>query len=236
MIPKVIHYVWLGRSKKPRLVEKAIESWRKYAPEYEIKEWNEDNFNLDDSKFLTWAMSEKKYAFASDFIRLAVLKEFGGVYLDTDMIMIQPMSKIDDANAELIIARLTDRQIFGAGLIMAEQNQEFISFALEEYKRFSESELTSMVANTERLSQWFETFYPAFDGENMGLQRVGRVKILPMREIYQPGRNSVMLHIGVASWKKKNLKTQISSLIRTHITTRKRLLLMLPVYNLLRRR
>lgn len=93
MIPKVIHYVWLGRGEKSDLIKHCIESWKKLLPDYEIKEWNEDNFNLDYNKFTRQSYDTKKYAFASDVIRLYALYTEGGIYMDTDVEVFKPLDE-----------------------------------------------------------------------------------------------------------------------------------------------
>ena len=85
MIPKKIHYCWFGRGEKPALAEKCIQSWKKFCPDYEIVEWNEDNFPLDCNGYVRYCYDHKKWAFLSDYVRLAVVKEHGGVYFDTDV-------------------------------------------------------------------------------------------------------------------------------------------------------
>lgn len=85
MIPKKIHYCWFGRGEKPKLAKKCIASWRKYCPDYEIIEWNEDNFDLDRNGYTRWCYDNKKYAFLSDYVRLVVIAEHGGIYFDTDV-------------------------------------------------------------------------------------------------------------------------------------------------------
>lgn len=85
MIPKKLHYFWFGRNPKPPIVEFCIESWKKHLPDFEIIEWNEDNFNISQNKFAQDAYNQKKWAFVSDFARAKVLYEEGGFYLDTDM-------------------------------------------------------------------------------------------------------------------------------------------------------
>ena len=85
MIPKKIHFCWFGRGEKPRLAKKCIASWRKYCPDYEIIEWNEDNFDLDYNAYTRYCYDNKKWAFLSDFVRLVVVAEHGGLYFDTDV-------------------------------------------------------------------------------------------------------------------------------------------------------
>lgn len=82
---KKIHYVWLGGKPLPKSVEYYIRSWKKTNPDFEIIQWNESNFDVDKYTWCKEAIEKKKFAFASDFIRFAVLKEHGGLYLDTDV-------------------------------------------------------------------------------------------------------------------------------------------------------
>jgi mannosyltransferase OCH1-like enzyme len=94
MIPKVIHYCWFGRNPLPQLAVKCIESWKKYLPEYEIKEWNEDNFNVNMIPYTREAYKAKKYAFVSDYARFWILYNYGGLYFDTDVEVIKPLDDI----------------------------------------------------------------------------------------------------------------------------------------------
>ena len=89
MIPKKIHYCWFGRSEKSKLTKKCISSWKQYCPDYEIIEWNEDNFNIDQHPYLRWCYDNQKWAFLSDFARLLIIKDNGGIYFDTDVELIQ---------------------------------------------------------------------------------------------------------------------------------------------------
>ncbi|MDE6691843.1 MAG: glycosyl transferase [Muribaculaceae bacterium] len=94
MIPKTIHYCWFGRNPLPKDARKCIASWRKYFPDHEIKEWNEDNFDVSCNKYVEDAYRQKKYAFVSDYARFRVLHDHGGVYFDTDVEVIRPMDRI----------------------------------------------------------------------------------------------------------------------------------------------
>ena len=91
MIPKIIHYCWFGRNPKPQLILNCIESWKRFCPDYEIIEWNEDNFNINECKFCREAYEAKNWAFVSDYARLFVLEKFGGIYLDTDLELLKPL-------------------------------------------------------------------------------------------------------------------------------------------------
>ena len=93
MIPKKIHYVWFGKGEKNERIKTCIESWHKYLPDYEIIEWNEDNFDVNYNEFTKKAYENKKYAFVSDVARLWVLYNEGGIYMDTDVEVYKPLDE-----------------------------------------------------------------------------------------------------------------------------------------------
>lgn len=85
MIPKTIHYCWFGKNKKSNLIEMCIQSWKFHLPDYNIIEWNEDNFDIKMNAFVSEAYEKRKWAFVSDYVRAYALFNFGGIYLDTDV-------------------------------------------------------------------------------------------------------------------------------------------------------
>lgn len=89
MIPRIIHYCWFGQNEKTKLAQKCIASWRKFCPDYKIIEWNEDNFNIDAYPYARFCYQNKKWAFLSDFVRLIVVAEHGGIYFDTDVELVK---------------------------------------------------------------------------------------------------------------------------------------------------
>ena len=93
-IPKVIHYCWFGRTKLPKLARKCIASWKKFLPDYEIVEWNEDNFDINVAQYTAEAYREKRFAFVSDYARFWILYNYGGIYLDTDVELLRPINDI----------------------------------------------------------------------------------------------------------------------------------------------
>lgn len=94
MIPKIIHYCWFGRNPKPKLMQRCIKSWEKYCPDYKLIEWTEDNFDIEHApQYVRDAYREKKWAFIADYARLAALSEIGGIYLDTDVELIDSLDQ-----------------------------------------------------------------------------------------------------------------------------------------------
>lgn len=94
MIPKIIHYCWFGRGPMPSSAYKCINSWQKFLPNYEIKLWNEDNFDVNIIPYTQEAYEAKKYAFVSDFARFWILHKYGGLYFDTDVEIIRPLNDL----------------------------------------------------------------------------------------------------------------------------------------------
>lgn len=130
MIPKVIHYCWFGENPKNELIENCIKSWKKYAPNFEIIEWNESNFNVNKYLYSQQAYESKKYAFVSDVARFDILYNQGGIYLDTDVELIKP---IDEFLDNRLFMGYDQKDLVASGLIMGAEKghpllQKIISF------------------------------------------------------------------------------------------------------------
>ncbi len=90
-IPKIIHYCWFGGKPLPKMANKCIASLKKYLPDYEIKQWDESNFDVNIIPYTQQAYEAKKYAFVSDYARFWILYNYGGLYFDTDVKVIKSM-------------------------------------------------------------------------------------------------------------------------------------------------
>ena len=94
MVPKIIHYCWLSGDPVPEKLQRYMESWKKYLPDYEIKQWDERNFDVDMIPYTAEAYKQKKYAFVSDYARFWIIYKYGGLYFDTDVEILKPLDTI----------------------------------------------------------------------------------------------------------------------------------------------
>ncbi|MCM3116041.1 glycosyl transferase [Neobacillus sp. MER 74] len=94
MIPKKIHYCWFGGKELPKKDRMCIETWKKYCPDYEIIEWNESNYDINNSEYMAAAYKEKKWGFIPDYARFDIIYREGGIYMDTDVELIKPLDEL----------------------------------------------------------------------------------------------------------------------------------------------
>ncbi len=133
MIPKVIHYCWFGKKKKPKLTEKCIKNWRTFCPEYEIIEWNEENCDFAAAPlFVRQAIEQKKWAFAADYFRMKIVYEHGGIYLDTDVELLRSLDAVLD-NKVFFGFQQPDQIASGLGF-GAEKHAEILREIMAEYQ------------------------------------------------------------------------------------------------------
>lgn len=138
MIPKTIHYCWFGRGELTQLAKKCIASWRQFFPDYEIKEWNEDNFDVNCIPYTADAYKAGKYAFVSDYARFWVLYYFGGVYFDTDVEVIRPMDDVLENGPFMGFEMLSVRPAVNPGLGLAtEPGLSLYKAILERFEKMS---------------------------------------------------------------------------------------------------
>lgn len=129
---KKIHYCWFGGAEKSPLILKCIDSWKKHLPDFEIVEWNENNFDINRNLYTTQAYGVKKYAYVSDVARFAILYEYGGLYFDTDVELVKsPLPLLEDD----AFAALETENYIAPGLVMwcKEPHNPIIKEALEYY-------------------------------------------------------------------------------------------------------
>lgn len=125
MIPKIIHYCWFGGNPLPALAKKCIESWKKYLPDFEIKEWNEHNFDVNSHPYAKMAYEGRRWAYLSDVVRLIVVEREGGFYFDTDVELVRrPSELLDSTPSQLTSTQSTITAWFGW------ENKEYINTGL----------------------------------------------------------------------------------------------------------
>ncbi|MEK1482564.1 hypothetical protein HCZ88_10375 [Limosilactobacillus fermentum] len=212
MIPKTIHYIWLG-GEKNTIAKKAIETWRKRAPEYQIIEWNEQNLPKFTNSFYKEALINNDYAFASDYARLRILKEYGGVYIDTDMFLLSDPSSILK-NKDLAFGILDKDMIFSTSIIASIPNQEFINEALKLYNHLSYDK-GKIKTNTELLSPLMFKMYD-FKHE-VRTQIRGRIAAYSPNILLQPSFSAVAMHIGTKTWTSYSRHDHLRIKLRQHI-------------------
>ena len=131
VIPKIIHYCWFGGKEKPDSVIKCMKSWKKYCQDYEIKEWNESNFDINENDYCREAFEAKKWAFVADMARIVVLEKYGGIYMDTDVEVVRPF---DDLLANGAFMCFENRDSVSIGTLGVEKGNPIIADFLISYK------------------------------------------------------------------------------------------------------
>ena len=173
MIQKTIHYCWFGGNPLPPLAEKCIRSWKKYCPDYEIVRWDESNFDVYCNAWCSAMYEQKKWAFLSDYARLKVIYENGGIYLDTDVELVRSLDTVIENKAFM---GLDTTKMVANGLgFGAEKEHPFIRdnmLAYEAVTDFDKPELNSWI--TTRLLTPY-----GIDCESNEIQHIADVTIYP---------------------------------------------------------
>ena len=152
-IPKIIHYCWFGRGKKTKLIRKCMKTWKKYFPEYDIVEWNEENFDINSNEYVREAYNNKKYAFVSDYARLYALYNFGGIYFDTD---IEVIKNFDNIIKNMDIYAFEKEDVIMTGVMIARKESKIIKQFLKLYdnlKFLNDDGSLNLLPNTYRLTE-----------------------------------------------------------------------------------
>ena len=129
-IPKIIHYCWFGGNPLSEMEMKCIASWRKNCPDYEIKRWDESNFDIHINQYVQEAYEAKKWAFVSDYARLYLLSEYGGIYMDTDVEIVQNLDRFLVHNA---FTGFEDDNHIPTAIMGAEKGHRWIKYLLSYY-------------------------------------------------------------------------------------------------------
>ena len=208
MIPKKIHYIWFGGNPLPPLVEKCIQSWKKFCPDYEIIRWDESNLNVDKYKFARDAYDAKKFAFASDVFRFDILANEGGIYMDVDVELLKPL---DDFLQYDFFTGFEDDEFLCPGLIMgAVKNCKVLEDMIEIYKQetFNVEKLKTICVIT---TNYFTNEFSDFKSDGTTQHFSNKISVFSKDYFcpknYKTGRikitdNSYSIHHYLASWVK----------------------------------
>lgn len=132
MIPKILHFCWFGGNEYPDIVRKCMQSWKENCPEYEIKMWNEENFDVNQCDYVREAYEQQKWAFVSDYTRIKVLYDMGGIYVDTD---VEILKSLNDLLGNYAFMGFEHGLGVNSGLIVgSEAKHPFLAELLEKYK------------------------------------------------------------------------------------------------------
>lgn len=214
-IPRIIHYVWLGDKPKPKKINKCIASWKKYCPDYEVMEWNEQNFDINSHPFLKEAYEAGNYAFASDIIRLIVLLEFGGVYVDVDVEFLKSIDPLLKGN-DGFVGFETNEYVNSGQMIGTAKNNLIIKEHLAQYDNlsFKNCEDIHAIACPILLTDLLKEYGLKCDGTE---QHIAGLHIYPT-EYFNPfevrtgkmkkTENSYSIHWSAHSWVSMNFVTR----------------------------
>ncbi len=214
MIPKVIHYCWFGGNEIPEKDRECILSWKKYMPDYEIKEWNEQNFDINCCQYVKDAYKAKKWAFVSDYARFWILYNFGGVYFDTDVEIIKSVNPILK-NGPFMGLESVGNVNPGLGLA-ANSGMDLFKDVLEDYHNSNFFQYPGVQTDQNVVGKVTNILLTkGFDAESLDVQKVGGVTIYPP-EFFCPMNyrtheviitdNTYSIHHYAASWITKEEK------------------------------
>lgn len=134
MIPKIIHYCWFGGNPLPTDAKKCIASWKKIMPDYEIREWNESNFDINSNLYVKQAYEARKFAFVTDYVRLYALATEGGIYMDTD---VEVLKSFDPFLHHVAFSGFENNNFVPTGMMAAEKGSRWAKDLLDEYNHRS---------------------------------------------------------------------------------------------------
>lgn len=205
-IPKIIHFCWFGGKEKPSKVQECIESWHKYLSDYEFMEWNESNFDINSNEYIKQAYKENKFAHVSDYARIKALYQYGGIYMDTDVMVYKSFNDLLDNQC---ILGFEEENYIATSFMACVQKHELIKEFIDKYENvsfYNSDKSLDLTTNVQRLTQILE---------DRGLirtnkfQNVGDIIIYP-QEYFSPydygncirknTENTYCEHLFLVSW------------------------------------
>ena len=222
-IPKIIHYVWVGNNEKPKDIKRCMETWKKHLKDYEIIEWNEKNFDINSNKFVKEAYESKKWAYVSDYIRAYAIYNYGGIYLDTDVLVVESLDSLLKNKA---FVGYENPQYPFTAVFGAEKNHPFLKSILDYYEHLSfEFDANDQYknVNTKTVSDILIEEYGCELGNKEQLLRTG-IKVYKDNVLCNPSEDSKTIHIFTGTWLEgeSNFKKNLNRIVRLRLTTKNR--------------
>ncbi len=206
-IPKKIHYIWVGGKDKPDDIKKCMKTWVKHLEGYEVKEWNETNFDINSHPFCKAAYEAKKWAYVSDYIRAHAIYNEGGIYLDTDIILLDNLDKY--LNNRAFVGFENKDHPFTA-VFGAEKNHPLVKRMLDYYNELIEYNFDFNSNNTISVSNILINEFGAKTNNEFQILKED-IALYPDDIFCNPSKNSTSIHIFTGTWleDKKSLKYKI---------------------------
>lgn len=219
-IPKKIHYVWVGGKEKPKDIQRCMATWDKYLDGYEVIEWNENNFDINSHPFVKAAYEAKKWAYVSDYIRAYVLYNEGGIYLDTDIILLDNFDKFL-SNRAFVGYENMDHPFTAA--FGAERHHPLLKKMLDYYDNLDSYNFDFQNNNTISVSDILINDFGCKTG-NIEQTLSEDIKVYKDTILCNPSKDSVAIHIFTGTWltNKKSLKYKFIKFLKLRLTTKKR--------------
>lgn len=222
MIPKIIHYVWVGGNPKPKNIQRCMKTWQKHLQEYQIIEWNEDNFDIHENKYVEQAYKAKKWAFVSDYIRAKAVYEMGGIYLDTDVLVLDNLESL--LNNRAFVGFENPANPFTA-VFGAEKHHPLLKDMLAYYddRNFSFDHNDQLAGvNTVSVSDILKTKYQAQPNNKEQVLSSG-IHVYPDGILCNPSPKSKTIHVFTGTWMEgaKPLKRKLVTALKVRIKTQK---------------
>ena len=219
MIPKIIHYVWVGNNPKPKDIKKCMKTWKKHLKDYKIIEWNESNFDISSHPFVKKAYEAKKWAYVSDYIIMYAIYNYGGIYLDTDVLVLENFDKF--LNNKVFVGFERENYPFTA-VFGAEKKNKFIKKLLDYYDNLDAYNFDFENNNTISVSNILINEYGCSKENKEQLLKDG-IKVYKDDILCNPSKNSTTVHIFTGTWLEgiKPLKRKIVTALKTNKKTKK---------------
>jgi len=223
-IPKIIHYVWVGGKDKPKKIKKCMKTWKKHLKGYKIKEWNEKNFDINSHPFVKAAYEAKKWAFVSDYIRAYAIYNEGGIYFDTDILLVD---NIDELLQNKVFVGFENETHPFTAVFGAEKGHPFIKEMLDYYDS-ANSSFNFENNNTLSVSNMLIQNYGCQIGDIEQELKTG-IKVYKSGVLCNPSLESKTIHVFTGTWldESKKLKRKIMEFIKIRLTSKARIKLFL---------